>query len=127
MTFPKIFALSAVLALGLGAGSAYADGDAAKGLKAFNKCKSCHTNDQGGKHKIGPNLFGVYGRMAGATDFGKYGEALAASGVTWDDDTLDKWLENPKEFLGGGKTKMSLKLKKEDDREDIIAYLKTLK
>ena len=125
MKFVSAFTLALALSVSLFSGSARADGDAAKGEKVFNKCKSCHGVDEGGKHKIGPNLFGVFGRAVAATDFSKY-EALSADDGVWDEDTLDKWLENPKKF-NGKKTKMTLKLKKEDDRENVIAYLMTLK
>ncbi|MBC8269125.1 MAG: c-type cytochrome [Rhodospirillaceae bacterium] len=125
MKIVSAFALAATLTVALFSGSAMADGDADKGEKVFKKCKSCHTVDSGGKHKSGPNLFGVYGREVAGTDFSKY-KALSADDGVWDEDNLDKWLENPKKY-NGKKTSMSLKLKKEDDREDVIAYLKTLK
>ena len=125
MKFSTLSAVSVALCVGMFAGSALADGDVAKGEKVFKKCKSCHTVDKGGKHKAGPNLFGIYNAKIGSTDFNKYKALSPADGV-WDEDTLDKWLENPKKF-NGKKTAMSLKLKKDDDRENVIAYLKTLK
>jgi cytochrome c len=125
MKIVTALALATTLSVALFSGSALADGDAAKGEKVFRKCKSCHTVDSGGKHKSGPNLFGVYGRAVASTDFKKY-KALSADDGVWDEDNLDKWLENPKKY-NGKKSSMMLKLKKEDDREDIIAYLKTLK
>lgn len=122
MKFAKVSAVAIALALGLGAGSASAD---SAGKKVFKKCKACHTVKKGAKHKSGPNLFGVVGRKAGATDFKRY-KALKGSSITWSDDNLDKWLANPKKFIGK-KTAMSLKLKKEADRKAVIAYMKTLK
>ncbi len=57
-------ALAAVVAL---FGSlAWAEGDAAKGEKVFKKCKACHTIEEGGKNKVGPNLFAIGGRTAGS-------------------------------------------------------------
>jgi len=125
MKFISAFTLALALSVSLFSGSARADGDAAKGKKVFNKCRSCHSVDEGGKHKVGPNLFGVVGRAVAGTDFSKY-MALSADDGVWDEDTLDKWLENPKKF-NGKKTKMTLKLKKEKDRENVIAYMMTLK
>ena len=59
MNFVKVSAVAIALALGLNAGSAFA---ASAGEKVFKKCKACHTANKGGKHKSGPNLFGVVGR-----------------------------------------------------------------
>ncbi|PIW28168.1 MAG: cytochrome c family protein [Rhodospirillales bacterium CG15_BIG_FIL_POST_REV_8_21_14_020_66_15] len=98
-------------------------GDAAKGEKVFNKCKACHTAEKGGKNKVGPNLHGVVGRKAGGVDGFKYSSAMTASGLTWDEATLDKYLEKPKDVVP--KTKMSFPgLKKADERADVIAFLK---
>ena len=125
MKFATLSAVALALSVGLFAGSALADGDAAKGQKVFKKCKSCHTVDNGGKHKIGPNLFGVFGRAVASSDFPKY-KGLSAEDGIWDEANLDKWLTNPKKF-NGKKTSMAKKLKKEKDRKNVIAYLMTLK
>ncbi|MBC8267176.1 MAG: c-type cytochrome [Rhodospirillaceae bacterium] len=119
------FGLATVMALA--SSSAFADGDAKKGEKVFNKCKACHTVEKG-KHKIGPSLAGVVGKKAGSTDFKKY-KALKDADFTWDEDNISKWIENQKDFLKEKglptKTAMKVKIKKEDDREDLIAYLKS--
>ncbi len=125
MKFATVSAMAVALSVSLFSGSAFADGDVKKGEKVFKKCKSCHTVDEGGKHKAGPNLFGVFGRAVAASDFDKY-KALSAEDGKWDEATLDKWLADPKKF-NGKKTAMAVKLKKEDEREDVIAYLKSLK
>jgi cytochrome c len=125
MKFATGFAVAAALTLGLGIGAAQAGGDAAKGEKVFKKCKACHTIEDGGKHKAGPNLFGIVGKKAGSTDFKKY-SGLKGSDVVWTEENLDKWLTNPKKFIGK-KTSMVIKIKKPDERMDVIEYLKTQK
>ena len=139
----KMKVLAAAAALVLAPGIAMADGDAKKGEKVFKKCKACHTVENGGKAKVGPNLFGIVGKQAGQAEGFKYGKLLKAAaeaGLTWDEATLDKYLDKKgmtptlKAFIEekGGKAKGKSKmvfvgLKKEKDRKNVIAYLKTLK
>ena len=105
------------------AAPAWADGDAAAGAKLFSRCSICHSTN--GQAKIGPTLAGVYGRKAASLEGFKYSKALAASDLTWDDDTLDKFLTAPSKLVPG--TAMAINLPKAEDRADMIAYLKTLK
>ena len=113
---------SAALAVMITVGSAEA-GDEKKGAKVFKKCKACHTIKEGGKNKVGPNLYGMVGRKAAQVEGYKYSKAMKASGVTWDEATLDKFLTKPKKMMK--KTKMAFSgLKKEKQRADLIAYLK---
>ena len=126
MKTTKMIALGVVGVLSVSSSLAFADGDPAKGKKVFNKCKACHTVDAGGKDKIGPNLFDIVGKAAGAKEGYKYSPAMVESGLTWDAATLDKYLTKPKALVK--KTKMSFAgLKKEKDRKNVIAYLETLK
>ena len=122
----KFVAVALAAALALASGSAMAAGDAAKGKKVFKKCKVCHNVNKGGKKKFGPNLFRIVGAKAGAVKGYRYSKAMKASGLTWDEATLDKFLKKPKKLVK--KTKMRFPgLKKDSQRADIIAYLKTLK
>jgi cytochrome c len=108
----------------LGSSAALAAGDPAKGEKVFIKCKACHDAEEK-KNKIGPYLLGVVGRKAGTVDGYHYSEAMKNSGIVWDEANLDKYLANPKEVVPHNKMAF-LGLKKEQDREDVIAYLKSL-
>lgn len=117
----SIITFTAAVAL---AGPALADGDAAKGEKVFNKCKACHTVEAG-KNKVGPSLHNIVGRAPGTVEGFKYSKAMEEFGAshTWDEETLSAYLEKPKDVVPG--TKMAfVGLNKEDDREDVIAYLK---
>ncbi len=117
----------AVVGLAIAAVPAHA-GDAAKGEKVFKKCKACHTTDAGGKNKVGPNLHGIVGKAAGTVEGFKYSKALleaAEGGLVWDEANLDAFLTKPKKFIK--KTKMSFAgVKKDEQRADLIEYLKTL-
>ncbi len=131
--------LIALAAATLVAAPALAAGDAEKGAKEFNKCKACHmivADDgtaivKGGK--TGPNLYGVIGRQAGSTGFnyGASAKAAGEKGLVWDQAQVIAYLEDPKaflvEYLGDTKarSKMAFKLRGEDDRADIAAYLAT--
>jgi len=94
------------------------------GQRVFLLCQACHSVEEGGMNKIGPNLFGVFGRAAGGkSDFAYYSDALKKSGITWSDTTLDQWLTNPSAMVPG--TKMSFRgIDNPDNRKAVIAYLK---
>lgn len=120
----RIRACASVLAVVLVAasGAARADGDAAAGEKVFNKCKACHAVEAG-KNKVGPSLAGIVGRKAGTVEGFAYSDAMVASGITWDDEALEAYLADPKGFMPGNKMAFP-GLKKEDERENVIAFLK---
>jgi cytochrome c len=114
----------AIAALGT---PAIAGGDVELGEKVFKKCKACHTIEADGKNKVGPNLHGIVGAEAGRNSDFKYSDALkekVAEGLVWTEENLRMWLEDPQKFAK--KSKMVLKLNKDEDRDNVIAYLKTL-
>ena len=95
---------------------------AADGKKLYDKhCKKCHAMEPG-KHGLGPSLAGIFGKQAGTTDFKKY-KALVGSDIVWDDANMSAWIEDPKKFIGK-KTTMVVKVKKADERQAIIDYMK---
>ena len=103
------------------------DGDAGSGAKLFKaKCATCHTCNEGGPNKQGPNLFGVMGRQSGQVDGFKYTAANKESGIMWAEQTMFDYLANPKKYIKG--TNMAFPgFKAEKDRADVIAYLNTMK
>lgn len=99
--------------------------DAAAGEKVFAKCKACHVVDSD-TNKIGPSLHGVIGRTAGTHEGFRYSRAMVEAGekgIVWDDDTVSKYLHNPKGFIKGNKMAF-VGLKSDDDVANVIAYLK---
>ena len=97
----------------------------AAGETVFVRCKPCH-QVQANKNGIGPSLFGVYGRKAGLAPGYKFSDNLKASGQTWTEEELDKFLTSPKGLIPGNKMVFA-GLPDATNRKNLIAYLKTLK
>ncbi len=131
-----IFGAGATLAT-----SALADGHVAEGEKLTAKrCKACHMIADGDNvilkgGKVGPNLWGIIGSPAGGQEGFKYGDDLAqagANGLVWDEEQLAAYIGDPKKFLRAylddkkARSKMTFKLKKEDQRAAVAAYLASL-
>jgi cytochrome c len=112
----RVAAAASVLALSFAAPAFAADGQ-----QLFNmQCKMCHA---GGP--MGPSLNGVAGGKIAAKDGFAYSPALKAKGGTWTDANLDAFLKAPGQFAPG--TKMMMNVANEENRQAIIAHLKTLK
>jgi cytochrome c len=121
-------ALSLLIAAGLalGVGTARADDDVKAGEAVFKRtCAVCHTVEAG-KNKIGPSLFAVVGRKSGSIEGFKYSDAMKKADVAWSNDTLDRYLADPKGFVPGNRMTYA-GLKKEADRKAVIDYLDTVK
>jgi len=136
----KLFAMTA---LGFALMSApvfaegHASGDAEAGEAVFNKCKACHMisdadgNDIVKGGKVGPNLYGVFNRVAGSTDF-RYGDSIIEAGekgLVWNEEEFLKYVADPKEYLAEynddkrARSKMAFKLRDEADTANVWAYL----
>lgn len=116
-------ALMAPVLFMLSVANARADGDPDMGKRQFAPCTACHTTEDGGPDKVGPNLHGVIGRAAGTKAGFAYSDALKKSGITWDEAKLDEWIKKPAALVPG--TKMAfLGVGNDTVRANIIAYLK---
>lgn len=121
MTMLPMLALSAAL---LPATAHAVDLD--NGESQYRKCKACHDMGAGAANKVGPVLTDIVGRKAGAVADFKYSDnlkKLAADGLTWTEDNLNKYIEDPKAVVPAG-TMAFAGLKDAEDRADVIAYLK---
>lgn len=105
--------------------TAFAEGDPARGKRAFLQCVMCHSAVLGG-HKSGPSLARIWGRKAATVEgFWNYSEALKQADIMWDAETLNTWLISPQAMVPG--TSMRIQgIEDAEDRQDIIAYLKQL-
>ena len=77
--------------------------DVAAGRKVFARCRICHRVEAGAPKTAGPNLHGLFGRKAGTLAGFNYSKAMKASGLTWDDGTLAKYLRDPKSLIPGNR------------------------
>jgi cytochrome c len=113
--------LLAALAVAAAAGAARADGDPARGEKRFEECATCHTLERG-VNNVGPSLFGLFGRKAGAVEDFRYSPAMRMSGITWSPQTLDKFIADPQMAVAGNRMPFA-GMPDAGDRADLIAYL----
>ena len=109
----------------LATSTALAAGDPTAGQTVFAaRCATCHSTKPD-DNKIGPSLAGIVGSKSGTVPGFDFSPAMKNANVTWDDANLDKFLANPTGFVHG--TKMFVNLPNETDRQNVIAYLNTLK
>jgi cytochrome c len=95
----------------------------AAGQTVFSRCRICHTVEAGKPSLVGPNLHGVFGRKAGTLDGYAYSEAMRSSGIVWSDETLAKYLTDPKTFIPGNRMAFP-GIKDENELADLLAYLR---
>ena len=104
------------------AGAAAAD-ETSSGTAELQKCKICHSLEKGAPNRVGPNLFGVYGRKAGMAPGYNYSEALKRSGIVWNDASLSAFLRDPQGEIPG--SHMSFPgIKDDDERAGLLQELK---
>ena len=127
-----------VLLLALTSGQASAQ-DAAAGEQVFKKCMVCHRIGEGAKNAVGPAQNGLIGRQAGTVEgfaYSSLNKSAGENGLIWNEETIFAYLPDPNAFLinflkdkgkadlAKGSTKMAFKLPSEQERKDVIAYLK---
>ena len=135
----KVFG-AVVVVLGLLSAPVAAAGNAEDGEGVFKKCMTCHRIGPDAKNLIGPNLTGVIGRTAGTREAFAYSDLMVTAGklgLVWTEDLISKYVEEPTSFLkdfitakgkpdlADGAAKMAFKLPDDQDRLDVIAYIKT--
>jgi cytochrome c len=95
----------------------------ARGRRVYLRCQACHALEQGAVHKVGPNLYGFLNEPAASREGFTYSTALSQADIVWDEDALDAFLERPAAIVPG--TTMAFAgLRREADRDAVIAYLK---
>lgn len=100
----------------------YSNADLANGRRQFRRCASCHTVEEGGPNRVGPNLHGLFSRGAGEAEGFNYSPALINSEIEWTPEHLDAWLADPRGYIPGNRMSF-VGLREEADRRDVIAYL----
>src|SRR6266478_10246577 len=97
-----------------------ADGNAARGQRAFNACAQCHSLEPD-RSMTGPSLAELWNRKAGSlASFTRYSPTLKSSGVVWNDKTLDDWINNPQHLIPGNQMTFQ-GIKNEQQRADLLA------
>ncbi len=130
MRIPSVFGATlaaTALALAPATGAkAQGAGDPAAGQRVFAQCSACHTINQGGPNRVGPNLHGVIGRKAGSVEGFRYSGPMkqkGEEGLVWTEEVLRPYLKNPREVVAG--TIMAFPgLRQDQQISDVIAYLK---
>jgi cytochrome c len=112
---------AALLITLLAAGTARADGDAARGQAKFGDCAACHKLEAGANN-VGPSLHGIFARKAGEIADFRYSPAMKRSGIAWTPETLDKFISDPQATVPANRMPYA-GMASAADRADLIAYL----
>ena len=108
------------------AGTTFADDPLLqRGQKLFKKCVHCHSYKKQQGHRIGPNLYGLFGRKAGAIDDYDYSEAWKNAKFVWTNKTLDTYLSSPHKMIPNNRMPFD-GLSRPDDRRALIIYMRKI-
>jgi cytochrome c len=123
----RVVLFSAIAATALLGATVVSAQDAENGAEVFKRCRACHDVGENAKNKVGPILNGIVGRKAGTIEGFAYSEAnrkAGADGWVWTEEKMMEYLLNPRTAMPGNKMAFA-GIKDEQDRKDLIAYLKT--
>lgn len=98
-------------------------GDVAAGEQIFRRCQTCHTLEEGGAERVGPNLWGLFGREAGARETFRFSPAMAEADLVWTDETVKAFLQDPRGFMPGNRMAFP-GLRDQDDLDNLVAFLR---
>ena len=104
-----------------------AEGQSDDGQVAYNNaCRTCHSFKPD-DNRLGPTLHGIIGRKAGSIEGFAFSPSMKASGITWDEANLDKFITDPNAVVSGNKMQPFGGVAEASERTKIVNYLKTLK
>src|SRR3546814_4771804 len=74
---------------------------------ASRQCATCHTFNEGGAARVGPNLYDIVAHPIAAEGGFSYSSGLSDhSGDTWTYENLNHFLHDPRDFPPGTKMKI---------------------
>lgn len=113
--------LTALLATGTAAHAA----ETGEEQLAFNShCRTCHSTREG-DHRQGPSLHNIFGAKAGSSGYENISDGLARASVTWDEETLDRFIANPDQVVPGNTMKPYSGIANKSERKKIVEFLKS--
>ena len=119
----KALLVVAIVVVAQSAAAWAADGNSARGQRAFGACAACHSLEPD-KSVTGPSLSGLWNRKAGdLASFARFSDAVKSSGVVWNDKTLDAWITDPQHLIPGNQMTFP-GIKDGQQRADLLAFLK---
>jgi cytochrome c len=82
------------------------DAELATMKENFTWCRFCHTLDEGGHNRVGPNLYRIFGQPAAVVDHFPYSDSfieLRESGFIWTPESLAAFIADPHVMVPGNR------------------------